>query len=89
MFEEFQATLAKKGTLTFTVRVHPAAKETKISGVLDDGSVKVSVRAPADKGKANHELIRFLAKVFDVPLSGVSVLSGSGQRIKIVKIIRP
>ena len=88
MIEALQATLAKKGTLTFTVRVHPAAKETKISGVMDDGSVKVSVRAPADKGKANIELSRFLAKVFDVPLSGVSLLSGSGQRLKIVKIVR-
>ncbi|MBI5155809.1 DUF167 domain-containing protein [Candidatus Peregrinibacteria bacterium] len=89
MIDTLRARLAKEGTITFTVRVHPAAKETKISGVLDDGSVKVSVRAPADKGKANHELIRFLATAFDVPPSGVSLLSGSGQRLKIVKILRP
>lgn len=54
---------------------------------MTDGAIKIDVAAPPEDGKANAELIRFLAEYFDVPRSSVEILSGQTGRRKVVKII--
>ena len=55
---------------------------------MEDGSLKVSVKAPADKGKANKELIDMLSKEFDVAKDKIKIISGAGTRKKLIKIIK-
>ncbi|NOS67835.1 MAG: YggU family protein [Candidatus Peribacteraceae bacterium] len=69
-----------------TVRVRPHAKRTVIKETMSDGSIKIDLAAPADEGKANAELLRFLAEHFSVPKDHVELLSGQTSRIKKVKI---
>jgi len=46
----------------------------------------VRVAAPATEGKANRELVAFLARRLDVARSHVSLVQGLGSRNKVVEI---
>ena len=75
------------GTQTFTVRVHPHAKRTRLRETMADGNLKIDVAAPADHGKANEELVRFLAEEFGVPVHHVEIVSGKTSRRKMIRIV--
>lgn len=68
------------------VRVHPNAKRTQLKEVMSDGSLKVDIAAPADGGKANRELIRFLASHFGVPVGHIEMVAGEASRTKMIKV---
>ena len=73
--------------------VDEALPELQVFLMLHDGlhgeAVKVRLAAPAQDGKANRELCRFLAEAFGVPLGAVELLSGESSRHKRVKIRSP
>ena len=71
------------GTLVFNVRVMPRASRSELIGELD-GALKVRVASPPVDGAANEELIRFLAKVLDIPRRSLSITSGEHSRLKTV-----
>ena len=48
--------------------------------------LEVGIRAVPEKGKANMELIRTLAKHFNVPQASVCIVAGTTSRRKIVEI---
>lgn len=76
---------AKPGS-SLLVRVIPRAKVNEISGRLEDGTIKVRVKAPPVDGKANQELVGFLADFFGVRKSAVRIISGETNRNKSVFI---
>lgn len=86
MIADLLQILASQGTVTLSLRVRPNAPRTKVKDVMDDGSVKIDLAAPAEEGKANKELVRFLAEEFGVHVSQVELLSGGGNRRKLVRI---
>ena len=45
---------------TLSIRVQPSAGKSMVVGTVGE-EIKIRVAAPADKGKANAELRRFLA----------------------------
>lgn len=67
------------------VRVVPNARKTEIAGYAD-GVVRVRLRAPAVEGRANEELIRFLAAVFGIRRSRVVIVRGATSREKGLEI---
>lgn len=75
----------KDGYLIFTVRVVPRASRSEIVGE-HDGALKVRLAAPPVDGAANEELIKTLAKVFNVSKSSVEILSGETSKTKQIKI---
>ena len=72
--------------MTLKVKVTPRSPRTEIAGAMADGTVKIRVAAPPDKGQANEELCNFLARHYGVPRSGVEVISGQTATRKLVKI---
>jgi len=68
-----------------TVRVRPGAGRTLIKE-RKDGVLRMDVAAPPEKGKANKELVKYLAKLLGVPKSGVRVRSGERSRDKVVAV---
>ena len=68
------------------VRVSPGSSRSKVSG-LHGGGIKVAVRAPPQKGRANEEVIEVLAEFFGVPERNVSVVSGHTSKTKRVRLI--
>ena len=68
-----------------TVKVHPRARRTAITGRLGD-AWKLALAAPPVDGKANEECIRFFAELAGVPRSRVRIVSGSTSRVKVVEV---
>jgi uncharacterized protein (TIGR00251 family) len=74
--------------LVLTVHAQPGAKRSGIAGAHGDALKLRLAAAPVD-GKANAELVRFLAEAFGVPARQVTLLRGETSRRKIVQIIDP
>lgn len=53
---------------------------------MDDETIKIRLKAVPEKGKANAEVIRFLSKELGLPKENVSIISGSTDRTKLIKI---
>lgn len=68
-----------------TVLARPRARRTAFAGT-HDGALCVRVQAPPADGKANAELIRFLAVVFGVPKTAVRLRRGARSRRKTICI---
>ena len=75
----------KDGNLIFSVRVLPKSSKSEIVGE-HDGALKIKIKAPPVDGAANAELIKALAKFFDVPKSAVEILKGQTSKTKQIKI---
>jgi len=67
------------------VKVKPNSQQQKIEE-LADGSLNVHLKSPPIEGKANEELIKLLAKKFDVPKSSITIKSGVTSRKKLITI---
>ena len=74
--------------MTLRVKVVPRSAKSEVAGELSDGVLKVKIAVPPEKGKANEELCRVLAKHYGVPRTSVSILSGHTASLKLVKIGR-
>jgi len=74
--------------IVLTLHVQPGAARTEVAGVHGD-ALKVRLAAPPVAGKANAELLRFLAEVFGVSRRNVTLVRGDTSRRKIVRIARP
>lgn len=75
-----------KSGATFSVRLHPRARENAITGILGD-ALKLSLTAPPAEGRANDACIGFLAEVLRLPRSSVTIAAGHSSRNKVVRIV--
>ncbi|MBU1089524.1 DUF167 domain-containing protein [Patescibacteria group bacterium] len=82
LFEEFE----KSGRIVLRVKVIPRSVENAIVGFLDEETLKIRVAAVPEKGKANKELIAFLAAEFKVPRENIEIISGAGDPLKLIRI---
>jgi hypothetical protein len=70
---------------TLELSVRPSAGRARFGPVLG-GRLKVEVKAPPEKGKANKELVRVLAKALGVAKRDVAVVRGATARHKTVRV---
>ncbi len=82
LFAEFE----KAGRITLRIKVIPKSAMNAIVGFLDEDTLKVRVAAVPEKGKANAELLKFLANEFEVGKENVEIISGAGDVLKLVRI---
>ncbi len=68
--------------MILTVHVKPNSKETKVTGWLDSGTVVMSIKAPATEGKANAELVEFVAKSLKMAKMFVVIKRGQASKVK-------
>jgi uncharacterized protein (TIGR00251 family) len=71
--------------LTFAVSVVPRASFSGIVGE-HDGALRVRIAASPVEGAANRELIKVLAKSFELPQNAVEIVSGTTSKRKTVRI---
>lgn len=80
----------KGDSFLLKVRLTPNASSVGVNGVWVDAKgeayLKVSIISVPEKGKANKELIAFLAKMFHLPKSAFEIVSGLADRCKKIKI---
>lgn len=74
-----------KGQVVFKVQVVPRASRSEVVGE-HNGALRVRIAAPPVDGAANEELIRILAKTFNVSRSAVKILSGHSGKLKQIGI---
>ena len=67
------------------IKVKPRAKTSSLER-LPDGTWVARLKSPPVDGKANAELIELIAERFGCRKSAVSIKSGAGGRMKLVKI---
>jgi hypothetical protein len=79
--------LSASKKLSLKIRVIPKSPKTEWGGVLDDGTIKVKVAAVPERGKANDELVRFLAGEAGVPKENVIVVAGVASQNKLVRLV--
>lgn len=73
------------GAILLHIYVQPKASKSKIAGT-HDGCLKLAVAAPPVDGKANEEIVKFLARLLGLPGRAISIHSGDKSRKKKVRI---
>jgi uncharacterized protein (TIGR00251 family) len=73
------------GGVLLAVAVVPNARRTAADG-LHDGALRVRLAAPPVDGKANDELLRWLAAELKLPRRAVRLLRGAASRRKQLEI---
>lgn len=76
---------AKDGGWRIRIWAQPGAKQDGLGGEMD-GRLKVKLRAPAVDNKANASLLAYLAKLLELPKSGLELEAGQANRRKTVRI---
>ncbi|MFA5184248.1 MAG: DUF167 domain-containing protein [Patescibacteria group bacterium] len=88
MLEEYIDNLANNKEIYFRIKVVPGAGATGFLDKMADGTIKIAVAAAPEKGRANQELIKFLAAQLGVRKYQVKIISGIGERLKLIKVSR-
>jgi uncharacterized protein (TIGR00251 family) len=90
MLKKYLAKLNKDNEVYLKIKARPGANKTEIRGILDDeeGVLKINIAAVPERGKANVELMKYLAKMFMIDKNNIKIISGSGDKIKLIKITK-
>ncbi|XP_011146599.1 UPF0235 protein C15orf40 homolog [Harpegnathos saltator] len=75
----------KDGNVTIKIQAKPGAKCNNITDITNEG-VGVAISAPPTEGEANAELVKYLASIFGLRKSHVSLDRGSRSRQKVVTV---
>jgi len=70
---------------TLELKIIPNAPRNEVVGWLG-AALKVKVHAPALEGRANDELLAFLAEKLGLPRRSITLLRGDKSRQKVVRI---
>lgn len=65
--------------------IRPGAAETRVEGIYQD-RIKIRINASPEKGRANKELIKFIAGILSIPKSRISITSGKTSNYKEIQI---
>lgn len=77
--------------MKIALKVTPGARRSEVLGWEEDypqiGRVlKLRIAAPPTEGKANKEIVRFLAEQWGLAKAEVKLLHGTSGRIKLIEI---
>ncbi len=75
--------------MIFTVRVVPRSGRTGFHSLMANGHYKLRLRASPVDGRANAELVGWLAGEFSVPRERVIIRTGATSRRKTLEIVPP
>ncbi|MBI2453397.1 YggU family protein [Candidatus Peregrinibacteria bacterium] len=68
------------------IKIIPGSEKNEVIEVMDDGTIKIRIKKPAEKGKANKELIHFLSHELNKQKEKILIISGQSERTKLLKI---
>ena len=88
MFTKLKRQFNKNGEIYLRIKARPGAGKTVIKKFLEDDTIKIDIAASPVKGRANEELINFLANEFEVLKKNVKIIIGHSEKLKLVKIAK-
>ena len=68
-----------------SIRVYPNAPKTELVG-SEGGTLRLKLAAPAERGKANRELLAFLSRLLGVSPLSLTITKGRTSRYKTVAV---
>lgn len=71
-------------SVTIHVVARPGASRRRIVSI--DRGVVIALNSPPEKGRANDELIEYLARIASVPRSTITIVRGDTSRHKTIRI---
>lgn len=71
--------------VVLTLHVQPGARKSEVTGLHGD-ALKLKLAAPPIEGRANEALLKFIARLFEVPLRQVELKQGEQSRHKVVAV---
>ena len=71
--------------MKITLKVIPSSSKDRVEGWMGE-RLKVKVKAPPEKGKANQAVIRLLQKFLDLPKGSITLESGQTSSNKTIYI---
>jgi len=74
-----------ENSLNIQVQIQPGSSKDQIIG-LHNGRLKIKISAPPVGGKANQDLIEFIAKALGVSKSKIEIVKGRTSKLKTLKI---
>jgi uncharacterized protein (TIGR00251 family) len=86
MLDDIKKELQKNGRVVIEIK---ARADSSCNKILEDKEeiIKIAVKARAEKGEANKELVRFLAKIFQTDKDNIKIITGKISSKKKIKII--
>lgn len=84
--DEYRAKLRSHRQITLFLKVIPKSSRNEIAGFLEDGTMKLKITAAPERGKANAEIVAFLADQFGVSKRQVEIVRGETSALKTVVI---
>jgi uncharacterized protein (TIGR00251 family) len=88
MLSEPQWLVSGEGFVNLQVVVKPGFAHRRILR-RDTRGLLIALNSQPSKGRANEELIAFLADLLDTPRSSVTIIRGHTARMKTVRIANP
>jgi uncharacterized protein (TIGR00251 family) len=86
MNRKYQLHKGKVGS-AISVRVATRMPRTELIGIMDDGTLKITLNSAPVDGKANDELVRYLSEVFQLPRSNIEIVAGNTSKNKLISLI--
>ena len=70
----------------YRLKVIPNQPAAMLKDEMEDGTIKIALVSPPQKGRANKELISFLSDELGIERKNIKIISGLASRIKIISI---
>lgn len=86
IFDSIQSRKQKK----ILLKIRAGAKQSSVDGwiiINDKEYLKLSIKSPPEKGKANKEIIEYLAEELAIPKSDIEITSGKTSQFKVVSLV--
>ena len=74
-----------KDGVHFSAIIQPRSSKNKICGLYGE-SLKIRLTSPPVDGKANNMCVKLLAKILNISLSRIVIVSGHTGRNKIIRV---
>ncbi len=71
--------------MKLNIKAIPSSSKDCIAGWLED-TLKIKVKAPPEKGKANKAIIKVLEKSLELPKGSIDITSGATSSRKVIEI---
>lgn len=72
--------------MKITINVHPNSKNPRVEN-REDGTIHIFVSSPAKEGRANREVVKKLAEIYNIPKSSITLLRGEKSKTKVFEIL--
>lgn len=70
----------------FKVKITPKQPKNEFFSVMDDGTLKLRIKAIPEKWKANKEVISYFSEELNINKKYIEIISGTTDSVKIIRI---